>query len=377
MNEEKKENLNPEIKPSSKDKKDEGIVKRIKVNGRVPTLDLVLLVRHFSTLLKSSLPIEDALNTIIDQTVNPKLKKVFQQILIDVQNGDSIAKAMEQFPKIFPRVVISIIRAGEEGGTLEKNLIYLADYLKNNYKLKKKLQAAMFYPLMVIGITILELLGVIFFVLPQLDSLFKSFPNVPQFTKILLSTARFVNHNFLWISLGIVFAGILVFFFFKTKMGKIVSDWLKLNFPVIKSLTVASILTNFSRTLGILLESAIPLSAAMKIAAETIDNNFYGKVLLEVRERIKVGDTLADSLEKYPKLFPLTFVKMIDIGEKTGALEEDLLYMHEFYNEEVNDISNNIATLIEPILLVFIGIMVAFLAISIVVPIYQLTSSIN
>lgn len=355
----------------------ESQIKKIKIRGGIPTLELVLMVRHFSTLLKSSLPIEDAITTIIEQSTNEKLKKAFQQILIDVQNGDSIAKSMEQYPKIFPRVVISIIRAGEEGGTLEKNLLYLADYLKNNYKLQKKLQAALFYPLMVIGITILELLGVIFFVLPQLDSLFKSFPNVPEFTRVLLTTAKFLNKNFLWISLILAAIGVGIYFFFRTKMGKTTLDWLKLNIAVIKSLTIASTLTNFSRTLGILLESTIPLSTALRISAESIDNSYYSKILYEVREKVRGGETLASSLEIYPKFFPLTFVKMIEIGEQTGSLEEDLLYMHEFYNEEVNDISNNIATLIEPVLLVFIGIMVAFLAISIVVPIYQLTSSIN
>ncbi len=350
---------------------------RIKVSGGVPTLDVVLSIRHFATLLKSSLPIEEVLQTVIDQTINPKLKKVYTQILADVLNGQRIAASMETYPRIFPRIVISIIRAGEEGGTLEKNLLYLADYLKKNYKIKKKLQAAMFYPIMIIGLTILELIGVVFFILPQLDALFSTFPNVPDFTKNLLAGVKYVNTNWPYFVGGVMIIIIIIVIYFKTRVGSITADWLKLNSPVIKSLTVDSTLTNFARTLSILLESTIPLTKSLEISAKSAENYYYGKALNTINEKVKTGQSLSKSLAEFPKMFPMTFVKMIEVGEKTGTLEEDLIYMHEFYDEEVNDISNNIATLVEPILLVFIGIIVALLAISIIVPIYQLTSSIN
>jgi type IV pilus assembly protein PilC len=345
--------------------------------GKVPMLDIVLSIRQISLMLKSTLAIEDVLKALTQQSFNIKLKQTYEEILKDVQSGMSLSESMAQHKKVFSNIVISIIRAGEQGGTLENNLVYLADYLKKDYELKKKVKGAMFYPIIVFGLTIMESFGVIFFILPKLETLFSSFQNIPAFTKFMMDGTKFIRMNTVPIGAGIVVFVTAYIMFMRTSTGKIIKDHVALSFPVIRKLNKHGILANFSRSLGILLDSGIPIVNAIKISAETVDNSIYSKILADVHEQVKSGKSLTESLSKYPLYFPTTFTKLIEVGEQTGTLEENLLYLHEFYADDVADMSNNLATLLEPILLVFIGLMIGLLAISIVGPIYQLTGSIN
>lgn len=345
--------------------------------GKVPLLDVVFSMRHLATMLNSSLALEDALITIRNQTDNPKLKRTYDEILSQIRIGETLSSAMSKYKDVFPSVAISVIKAGEQGGTLEKNLKYLADYLKKDYELKRKIKGALFYPVVVIGITLIEMLGVVFFILPKLNQLFQSFKNVPQSTKFILGVADSINNNKIYLGIGLLVFVIAFYIFFKTKAGQITKDKFLLAFPVIKLITQYGILANFSRTLGILLESSIPITKALEISADSMDNSQYKKVLYDIVPKVKTGSTVAACMVDHKKFFPPTFVKMIEVGEETATLEENLMYLHEFYADDVQDMSNNLTTLIEPILLVFIGIMIGLLAISIVFPIYQLSASIN
>lgn len=366
-----------EQKDSTKTKKSGIFSFLTSYQGSVPILDVIFSLRHLTTMLNSSLALEDALKTIYKQTDNPKLKEVYELILNDIQNGQNLSDSMAEHPKVFPSVAISVVKAGELGGTLEKNLKYLDEYLKKDYELKRKIKGALFYPIVVIGITMIEMIGVVFFILPQLNQLFSSFKNIPPLTRTILDIAQFINDYKFYIASIIALVIIFIYFFLQTKSGIIFKDKLLLNFPIIKNITKYGLLANFSRTLGILLESSIPISKALEITASSIENTQYKQVLYEIKEKVKGGKTVASCMQDYPKLFPGTFVKMIEVGEETGTLEENLLYLHQFYSDDVQDMSNNLTTLIEPILLVFIGMMIGLLAMSIVFPIYQLSSSIN
>jgi len=368
--------MKPEAQNPKKEKKN-AFSFLTEYQGKVPILDVIFSLRHLATMLNSSLALEDALKTVRNQSDNPKLKKTWDSILGDIQVGQNLSSSMTKSPDVFPSVAISVVRAGEQGGTLEKNLKYLADYLKKDYELKRKIKGALFYPAVVIGITVIEMLGVIFFILPRLDELFKSFKNVPETTKWILAFAQAMNDYKIHIGIGILVFVIFSYIFLKTKAGQIATDKFMLWFPVIKIITQYGILANFSRTLSILLESSIPIGKALEIAAESMDNSQFRNVLAKITEQVKGGKTIASCMIQYPKFFPPTFVKMVEVGEETGTLEENLMYLHEFYADDVQDMSNNLATLIEPILLVFIGIMIGLLAMSIVFPIYQLSSSIN
>jgi len=373
------------MKPNKETQKNLNIVKNNKTKYlnhgsfklKAPPLAVVLSIRHLSLMLRSGLAIADALKVISTQAAHPNLKKIYAEMLVQVQAGSSLAENMKNYKNTFSDVVISIVNAGEQGGSLEKNLIFLADYLKKDYELKRKIKGALFYPMIVFVITIAEMLGVMFFIIPQLETLFNSFKNVGALTSFIINFTKFFRGNIIQLAVGGVSLFFGLKFFLKTKTGKSFKDRLALNFPIFNTLNKNTILTTFSRTLGILLESGIPIAKALQISSETIGNGIYQKILSKVAIQIKEGQNLADTLVKYPKYFPGNFVKLIEVGEQTGTLEENLLFLYEFYSEDVEEMSSNFTTLIEPLLLVFVGLMIGLLAISIVGPIYQLTSSIN
>lgn len=351
--------------------------KNLYIFHKVSQLDIALSIRHLSIMLKSGLGIEEALVTIVNQVTDQKLKETYSAVLKDVQSGVTLAESMKKFPKIFRDIVVSIIDVGEQGATLETNMVFLADYLKKQFELNRKVKGATMYPMIVVALTIVEMLGVIYFVLPKLESLFTSFKNIPEMTKFILDAAAFVRNNGAIILVVLIILFLILQRFLQTKPGKKLKDKVALMIPVFKDLNKSSMLSSFSRTLGILLASGIPLQRALDISLNTMSNSEYVKVLARVNEEVKEGKNLADSLEAFPKYFPITYTKMIEIGERTGTLEENLNYLYDFYTEDVLEMSNNLATLIEPILLIFIGGMIGGLALLIITPIYQLTGSIN
>ncbi len=346
--------------------------------GKVSPLKIAFSFRHLGIMLKSGLALEGAVAILAEQIDDPRLKEVFSQMLVDIGNGTSIAESMRKHKNIFSNLVISLISAGEQGGTLNENLFILADYLKKSYELQQKVKGALVYPLIVLGMTSFEILGVVYFLLPKLDSMFSAFGNVPEFTQFVLNAAAFIRDNTVLLVVLLIVVIIAGYMFTnKTKAGKKLKDKLALSFPVFKNLNKNNILATFSQTFSILLDNAIPINDALKIASETNDNSIYIEALEDIKEKMLNGLSLAKAMEAYPKLFPFTYVKMVEIGEETSSLAETLKYVNEFYAEEANEISNNLATLLEPILLIFIGVMIGGLAMIIIGPIYQLMSTLN
>jgi len=349
----------------------------VKLWSKISELDVALAVRHISVMLKSGITIDGAIKVLAQQTTNNKLKKVFEAVFVDVQDGISLAEAMNKYPKAFSRTITSIISVGEKGGTLETNLKFLADYLKKNHELQSKLKAAMLYPLIILSLTLVEVLGVIFLILPRLESLFTGFANVPEFTLFVMNGSRYIREHGLEILGVLAVIMILLRLFLGTKSGQNFKDRMMLKTPILGKLFRYNILMQFARTMSILMDNGITIEKAISISSETINNIVYVEILKKVFVNVKEGLNLADSLAKYPKHFPPTFVKLIEIGEETGTLGENLNYLYEFYAEDVQEMSTNLTALLEPLLLIFIGAMIGGLAIMIVGPIYQLTSSIN
>lgn len=351
--------------------------KTIYILHRVSGVDLALSIRHLAVMLESGLSLEDTLDVIGKQSPDPKLREAYIDILKDVRSGKVMSSAMRKYPKIFSDVIISIVEVGEQGGTLEKNLNFLAVFLKKNYELLRKVKGAMVYPAIILLLTATEMLGVIYFILPKMESLFMAFDDPPALTMFILNFSKFTRENIVFIAIALVIFIVVFIKFFKTQTGLDLKDKLILKIPIIKELIRKNILATFSRTLGILLESGIPLADALKITAATSGNLVYAKIFDQLQKEVQKGNNIADFLEKYPKHFPPLYVKMISIGEKTATLEDNLLYLYDYYAEEVEEMTSNMSTIIEPLLLIFIGVMVAVLAISIVGPIYQLTGNIN
>lgn len=345
--------------------------------SRVSDLHIALSIRHLALMLKSGLSLSECLKVLSKQAEDQRLRDAFYEIHESIQDGNNLSSSMKKYPKIFSDVVISIVGVGEEGAVLEKNLLFLADFLKKKYEFDKKIKGAMSYPMIIFGLTGVEMLGMIFFILPRMEALFSSFKNIPPFTRAILNATTFVRLNLLPI-LGIVAVVIiLLILFFKTKWGKQILDVIAIKFPVLGKVNKFRYLANFSRTMGILLESGTSFSQSLKIAADTTSNYVFAKALEEVKKDVKGGNTLAISLAHHPKLFPETYTKILEISESTGTLEENLNFLSDYYTSEVTDLTENLATLLEPILLIIVAVMIGLLAITIVGPIYQLIGSIN
>lgn len=338
---------------------------------------LLMSIKSLSTLLKAGIPLSETMDTIAGQSSDPNLNNIYSYMSSEVRRGSNLADVMRLFPKTFPETIASVVEAGEKGGSLETNLLFISETIQKEWEVSKKLKGAVVYPAIVVGMVGIMFIAMIFFVFPKLELMFEAFENIPELTKKIMAGAGFVRTN--WIPIFGVIAVLVIAFivFLRTKSGKKFSAWLAIHFPILKNLFKANILSSFSRTLSVLLASGIPLEKAMEITTETTSNYIYAESFKEICGSIAQGNNLSISLSSYPDYFNKSFVKMIDIGEVSGSLEENLMYLHDFYAEEVDEMSENLVTLIQPILLIFVGALIGGLALLVLMPIYQLMGSIN
>ena len=343
----------------------------------ISTSNLLISIKSLAALLKASIPLSETIKTISDQSSDPNLNRIFKYISEEIDKGSTLAEGMRLFPKVFPETVASVVEAGEMGGSLENNLLFIAETIKKEWELKKKMKGAVIYPIIIISLTVTEFVGMIFIVLPKLEALFSSFPNIPPLTLFIMKVALSIRTN--WLPILLILFGVVtaIIIFLKTKAGKKFTGWLALNFPILKKLFKSDILSSFSRTLSVLLASGIPLSKAMGITAATMSNYIYAEILKKIYSDIENGKDLSISLSGYPEYFNTSFTKMIDVGEVSGTLEENLMYLHEYYSDEVTEMSNNIVTFVEPLLLILVGAIIGLLGVTILMPIYQLMGTIN
>lgn len=344
---------------------------------RVSTSNLLISIKSLAALLRASISLSDAIKTMSEQSNDPNLNKIYAFLHREIEEGSSLSEAMRLFPKIFPETMVSVVEAGERGASLENNLLFIAESIKKSHELNRKMKGALIYPTIIISMTLAEFIGMIFIVLPKMENLYSSFTNVPAFTVFVMNTAQAIRDNWILI-LGVIFGIILaIYLFLRTKLGKYFTSWLSLHFPILKNLFISNILADFSRTLGVLLASGLPLSKALLISSTTMSNDIYSKILSDIHTRIDDGQNLSSSLSQYEKYFNKSFVKMVEIGEMSGTLEENMMYLHDYYSEDVSEMSNNIVTLVEPLLLILVGVIIGLLGVTILMPIYQLMGSIN
>jgi len=353
--------------------------KRMKVlrKAKVSPTELIMFIKSLASMLQATIPITEAIKILEEQSDDKIMKEVLSLICLDIESGENLSRSMEKFPKIFPEIMISLVYAGESGGSLEMNLKYLADFLTKQHEVNKKVRSALIYPAIIIGLTCVQLTAMVFFIFPQLEELFESFPNVPAFTQNVIYASGVIRENWYFVLAGILVFVIILSQFFKTAKGKRTLHWFSINTPILKALFVSNILANFSRTLNILMKSGMDISKALEVTVKTVGNSIYAEKLSAIRENARQGKSISESLKEHPKFFNKSFIKMIEVGEKTETLEENLEYLYKFYTEKVDDITNNITVFIEPLLLIMVGAIIGFLGITVIVPIYQLMSSIN
>jgi len=346
--------------------------------GWVGALEKLMFTKHFSIMLKSGVDIIEALKALKEQASSPKLKKILEETASLVSTGQKLSDSLARYPKVFSDLYVNTIRAGEEGGTLDVNLEYLAEQMNKDYDLKRKVKTAMAYPTIVLVATIIIALSLAIFVLPKITKLFKAFTvPLPLTTRILLWLADFLEKYGVLVIIGLVFLVLLVRWFFRLKSVKPYFDRTFLELPIIGKIIQNINLARFSRTLGSLLKSGLPITSALKVTANTLDNASYQKNLIEIEKEIQKGATLASLLETRKNLFPITVSQTVATGEARGRLEGTLFYLAEFYEAETDNTIKNLATLIEPVLLIFIGLVVGGVALAIISPIYQITGQLG
>ncbi|MFC1655327.1 type II secretion system F family protein [Patescibacteria group bacterium] len=350
--------------------------KEINIGG-IKQVDILLFTKHLSVALESGLTLVEGLELLRDQAKG-KMKMVINGIHETVYSGKSFHEALNPHTKYFSAIYINMVKSGELSGTLQENLARLSDQLNKKLKIKKKVKSAMLYP-MFIFIAIFGLgMSVAIFVLPKILPLFKILDvELPVTTKALIYVAELFETQGLLIFAGMIVGTIFLIWFFKADFMKPISHRIMLKIPIIKHIIIKVNLERFLYTLGTLLESGISLDQAIKITTSATDNRVYKKIIGSFLQDIEAGKNLASSLVSDPKLFPIIVSRMVGVGERTGNLHSTLKYLSKFYEEEIDSSMKNLSTIIEPVLLIFIGIIVGTVAISILGPIYQITGSLR
>lgn len=345
--------------------------------GRVSLVQKAIFARNLSLMLKSGLTLTEAIE-ITHQQATGKLKKVLVGVFSSIKSGQSLADSFNRYPRVFSNMFIDVTRAGELSGNLEGNLSNIADHLEKEKDLISKIRGAIFYPVMVFIAAFGLGLAMAFFVLPKITPLFEGLKTeLPITTRALIWISGMIRDHGTILLVSLIGIVIILIWLVRRKFSQPFTHWLLLNIPLIKKIVCYTNLARFCRILSTLLKSGLNIDEAMEITKKTLGNIYYQRSLNYVSRQVSRGNKLASSLERSPKLYPLLTTRMIRVGEKSGNLDETLSYLADFYDTEVNNLTKSLSTIIEPILLIVIGLAVAFLALSIITPIYQITGNVR
>lgn len=340
---------------------------------KVNVKDLMLFTRQFSTLISAEVTISDALRTLHKQISKPVLKDAIFDVYTDVEGGLYLSQALSKHPNAFSDFYVNMVRSAEVSGRLEQTLLFLADYLEREMKLNSKVKGAMIYPIFVIGVFVAVLGIVVTFVIPQLQSIFTEVnAELPVLTRILMSAGGFLS-DWGWIIL--IFLAVAIVFairYFRSEEGKQVWDEILLSIPVIGGLNKKIAITRMSTSINVLLKGGLPIASSLEISGRVVDNTVFQRILNETADDIRKGGTISGTFSRYPDYFPPMVTQMIVIGENSGKIDELLEKVSSFYNEEVQNTINNAVELIQPILIVFLGVFIGLFVAAVLIPIYNL-----
>ncbi|MBX4204982.1 MAG: type II secretion system F family protein [Candidatus Doudnabacteria bacterium] len=345
---------------------------------KIKMIDNITFINNLSVMIKSGLPVSRALKILVEQTTNARLAKIIANVHQQVESGTSLADALTKFPKVFSPIFVSMVRVGEVSGNLDQSLSYLAVQLKKDYDLVSKARGAMMYPLVVLVVLALVGFAMFTFVLPKLTATFVEFNiKLPITTRIVIAIVNIFAHYGILVMIGF-FAAIFGFLYWrKTDSGHTVIHKLILYVPVIAPIVKKINLARFISVFSALLKSGMPIVDALEISSHVVGNIYYQKVIADAAAKIKIGSALSTGFTKEPQLFPPLVVQMMQVGEESGTTETVLNEVALFYENDVDQTMKNMSSILEPVLMVIIGIVVGFLAVSLITPIYQITQNIG
>jgi type IV pilus assembly protein PilC len=346
--------------------------------GRVKRKDLIIFTRQLTTLLEARLPLNNALKILYKQTTNPRLKEAISQVTEDIDAGVSFSQAMARQGKIFPDYYIEMIRAAEVTGNLNEVAAFLADYTEKEGDLASKAASALVYPGIVVGLFVVVAFILVTFVYPSLGSVFAA-NNValPWYTQVLLNTGTFLNKWWIAVVVVVVAVVILAINYSQTDEGEALLDEAKIRLPIVKKVYLPVIMARFGNSAALLVHGGIPIAQSLEIIEHMVGNTLYRDAVHEIAQDVRQGELLSASIAKYPEFFAPLVSQMVAVGETTGKIEEMFVRLSGIYTREADEVTNNLVDLIQPILMIGIGLMVGLLFASILIPIYNLTDSIH
>lgn len=337
---------------------------------------LMIFTRQLATLIDAGLPLLRGLTVLSKQEKDLVLKGTINSLADTVQGGNTFSESLAQHPKIFNKLYINMVKAGELGGVLELVLTRLAEFQEKAQKIKNKVVAAMFYPVIVLFIAIAIMGFLLVFIVPKFEQIFKDMLGgrpLPALTQFVVGASNLVKNNLLYIVVVVVIVTIAYRLYAKTAAGRVMIDRIKLRAPLFGDLTRKSSISRFSRTLGTLVTSGVPILQALNITKETAGNSIIADAISKVHDAVKEGESIVQPLEA-SNVFPPMVISMIDVGEETGQLPEMLLKIAEVYDDEVDNAVSGLTSLLEPIMIVFLAVVVGTIVIALFMPLITIIS---
>jgi len=354
---------------------DEGSATKRKRGGRIKMRDIVIFTRQFSTMINAGLPLVQALDILATQSENPALKDVTRQVVFDVESGNTVADALRKHPAAFTDLYVNMVAAGEAGGILDTILMRLAVFMEKNDALIRKVKGAMIYPSVIMSVAAIAITVLLVFVIPTFQTMFASAGiALPLPTRVVIGMSHILK------TYWYVFIGVIVgaFFsirrFYATANGKLSIDRMLLKAPVLGDVLRKSAVSRFTRTLGTLISSGVSILDGLEITAKTAGNRVIQDAIMESRSSIAGGETIAAPLKK-SQVFPPMVISMIAVGEQTGGLDEMLSKIADFYDEEVDAAVSGLLALMEPMMIVFLGVVVGGMVVSMYLPIFDMVNA--
>jgi len=349
----------------------------ITIGTGVSTRDIVIFTRQFATMINAGLPLVQSLDIMAEQTENDKLKTTIREVLYDVESGNTLADALDRHPKIFTKLYVNMVAAGEAGGILDVILLRLATFLEKNDALIRKIKGAMIYPAVIFSVAGVAVLVLLIFVIPTFQNMFASAGvPLPLPTQVVISMSQFLQDYWWALIVGIIATVVLIRAWYKTDQGELLIDKLLLNLPILGDLQRKSAVARFTRTLGTLVSSGVSILEGLEITAKTAGNRVIHDAVMGSRASIAGGETISGPL-KASGVFPPMVVQMINVGEQTGGLDEMLTKIADFYDEEVDAAVSALLSAMEPLMIVVLGVVVGGMIVAMYLPIFDMIGTVQ
>ena len=350
----------------------------MEIGGGITGKDIVIFTRQFGTMINAGLPLIQCLDILASQSENKLLRKTLVDVKMQVEGGATFADSLRRHPKVFDELYVNMIHAGEVGGLLDTILARLSKHIEKAMKLKSTIKTAMVYPAVILGVSIVVIVVLLIWVIPTFAQMFTELSQgkmgLPGPTQLVINVSEFVQGYFFHIGIGIGAAVFGIKSYYKTTKGRFLMDALFLKIPVVGDLIRKSAVAKFTRTLGTLITSGVPLLEGLAITAKTAGNKVIEKAIMDARVSISGGKTIAEPLAK-GNIFPKMVTHMIAVGETTGALDAMLSKIADFYEEEVDSAVTALTSMLEPMMMVILGVVIGFIVIAMYLPIFKMSDA--